>query len=335
MVMRYLLLALTCLVCFSAFSQYGSLYEEYSAKGWELSERKEYRQADYYYSKLIELDSSSSSYWNRGFTRFEAENYDGCIVDMKRVLAIDPYYKDKSDVYKYIGESYLELNMYDEAITYLSHSINTYTDRHPEMQEGKSVFSINGEAYVQRALAKRKKYDYKDAISDYNAIIDNPIFSGNFRMYQALTGRADCEVKLGMYYEGIFDCSKVIEVTWWVPDEAYTIRASGKLCMKDYRGAIDDANRGIKLDSTNVTCYFIRGTACSALGNYKQAMSDLSKAIRMSPTDASAYYNRGLAKNKSGDVNGACYDFSRSGELGNKEAYDLILKYCTKTSSIH
>lgn len=43
---------------------------------------------------------------------------------------------------------------------------------------------------------------------------------------------------------------------------------------------------------------------------------------------ADAYYNRGNAKYDSQDMNGACLDWRKAGELGSREAYDNIKKYC-------
>lgn len=40
------------------------------------------------------------------------------------------------------------------------------------------------------------------------------------------------------------------------------------------------------------------------------------------------YYYRGIAKLNSNQIDSGCLDLSKAGELGYKEAYVLIKKYC-------
>ena len=49
--------------------------------------------------------------------------------------------------------------------------------------------------------------------------------------------------------------------------------------------------------------------------NYKGAIADYDKAIKLDPKYISAYYNRGLAKYDLKDYEGASSDFDKANEL--------------------
>ena len=108
-----------------------------------------------------------------------------------------------------------------------------------------------------------------------------------------------------------------------------------------YTNAIElsSENSQIKIES-----YVFRGYCKSELGDYRGAIDDYSTAIPMKITSgdmmpyqfnrrtmeirASCYYLRGLSYYNLHDLEKACRDFSKAGELGEKDAYDEIRKYC-------
>ena len=63
------------------------------------------------------------------------------------------------------------------------------------------------------------------------------------------------------------------------------------------------------------------------LQDYREAIQDFNKVIKINPECAMAYNNRGLAKIIIGDKKETCLDWSKAGELGYTYAYDLIKKY--------
>ena len=58
------------------------------------------------------------------------------------------------------------------------------------------------------------------------------------------------------------------------------------------------------------------------------SIDSYSEAIRLYPYMGDAYYNRGLVLIYLKDKEKGCIDLSRAGELGVKEAYGVIKKYC-------
>jgi len=92
----------------------------------------------------------------------------------------------------------------------------------------------------------------------------------------------------------------------------YLDRASTLLGMRDYRGAIDAAQRAIQLDPANPDPHMLQAAAWVALRNMSEAMLAISKVIEKlaegDPRLPSAYNTRSLYKNKTGDYEGAAAD---------------------------
>ena len=141
----------------------------------------------------------------------------------------------------------------------------------------------------------------------------------------------------GQYFEAIQECNKAINLEPKNP-WAYAIRAFGKIGLTDYRGAISDCDKSIKLysindiypanDSIYIGIYYLRGLAKQMLSDFKGSLADGNKVIELDSTSAMGYYIRGLAKYGLGDKDGACLDMSKAGELGMADAYEAIKEGC-------
>ena len=66
------------------------------------------------------------------------------------------------------------------------------------------------------------------------------------------------------------------------------------------------------------------GIVIGKLGNYKGAIADYDKAIKLNPKDAKAYNNRGGTKNMLGDYKGAIADWEKAIELN--PSYKKVLQ---------
>ena len=69
-----------------------------------------------------------------------------------------------------------------------------------------------------------------------------------------------------------------------------------KTQKEEYKSAINDYTKAIKINPEYADAYFYRGCAKHKLEDYKGAISDFSKAIQINPNYVDAYYYRGLAK---------------------------------------
>ncbi|HEY3369397.1 MAG TPA: tetratricopeptide repeat protein [Prolixibacteraceae bacterium] len=125
----------------------------------------------------------------------------------------------------------------------------------------------------------------------------------------------------------IAEYTKVIEID---PnyESVYYNRATAKFLLGDYRGSIPDYNKAIESDPSGLN-YAHRADAKNSFGDINGAIVDYTKAIEIGHWNVgSSYGRRGLCKLNLGQKDAACADFRKAGELGSKEAYEYINKYC-------
>lgn len=111
--------------------------------------------------------------------------------------------------------------------------------------------------------------------------------------------------------------------------------------INEYRYAVIEYTKGINagIDCDDVYCK--RGLAKASLGDNRGAIDDFNFYLesvkgKEDPKEDPfrvfyvmvAYFSRGNCYLILGDKELACRNFSKSGELGYKEAYEMIRKYC-------
>lgn len=146
--------------------------------------------------------------------------------------------------------------------------------------------------YFLRSISKSKLNDNYGTIADLDKLIDLGESKGNYDMATVYNNKAYALVGLGKYNEALPLVKKALSLNsniWYIWD------TSGEI------------NYNLKL--------------------YPQCISDMEKAISLK-ADGNSYYYRGLSKVKMMKFKNACEDLSKAGELGKKEAYQAISKYC-------
>lgn len=168
-------------------------------------------------------------------------------------------------------------------------------------------------------------------------------------------------LKLGEYEKGINELEKLYRRR---PDKLYLLKHMGEgyMKMKDYPKSITAietyltffpeeydariqkikilfdgdqlidalllANEMLEQDKSNPVLFELRGDIYFKSGMHRYALSDYLMAISLDYKQSVMYYKTGLTKLKMGDRLGACKDWYRSGELNNRNAVEMILKYC-------
>lgn len=198
--------------------------------------------------------------------------------------------------------------------------------------------------YYRRALLKVNINDRKGAIEDF---------------YQTINKNQDCEIIWQVDPEGLtYGFNSVSN------SSLYDEIASLKIHLKDYIGAVQDYTKAIELDDSrdNYDYYKERGKTKILLNDFRGALKDFehllsknqndygileligntkfdmkdensaiyyyTRAIKINNKKEIIFYNRGLCYLNLNKIEEACLDFSRAGELGYKEAYEIIKTKC-------
>ena len=96
----------------------------------------------------------------------------------------------------------------------------------------------------------------------------------------------------------------------------------------DYTSAIHDMTRAAELNPGFPFTYYNLGNLYCLSNDLPEAIVQYSRAIDIYPYIGEAFYNRGLVLIYLKDKEKGCIDLSTAGELGIRDAYSVIKKYC-------
>lgn len=95
-------------------------------------------------------------------------------------------------------------------------------------------------------------------------------------------------------------------------DEAFRLRGRTLVDLGEISRAIEDYNRALVLNATNVAALLNRGNAYLRLDNPAAALADFDRAIGIDSASAEAFVNRGTAYSASDSEQNAIADFDRA-----------------------
>lgn len=101
----------------------------------------------------------------------------------------------------------------------------------------------------------------------------------------------------------------------------------------DYTSAIHDMNKAVNLMPDFPFTYYNLGNLYCLSNDLPEAINQYTKAIGLYPALGEAYYNRGLVLIYLKDREKGCLDLSKAGELGIRDAYGVIKKYCVNEAN--
>ena len=105
----------------------------------------------------------------------------------------------------------------------------------------------------------------------------------------------------------------------------YFNRGLSKMNMGDYKGAITELDKFIRLEPNNPYAYHNRGIAKDHLQQHEAAIIDFDAAIRLKPDFAIAYSSRGIAKMNLGEGQTEIADYDMAIHLGEAGQYDAAI----------
>ena len=174
-----------------------------------------------------------------------------------------------------------------------------------------------------RALRNVKDKQYNAALADYNDLINSS--EGTEKAFY-LVNRAVLRAEM---IDFIASISSSVQTLTMDNEGATKTRVSDRAERNyDYSEALVDMLEAGELAKDVAYINFNLGNLHCLQSSHVQAISYYDKAIEEYPAMGDAYYNRGLVLIFLKDKEKGCIDLSRAGELGVKDAYSVIGKYC-------
>ena len=319
--------------------QYNEKYSiAYRLRGRCYYKLKSYTSALADFNKSIAHGEKKDEYFSMEivWVKVELQNYNGAIEDLNKIISKNPFYgsaySQRAYIYHaFLGENEVAIVDYNKAIEldttkytpYLNRGILKYKmgDYSGALFDLNKTLSLNSNlvaAYYNRGMAKMKMNNLKDAEIDFKEGI-------KFASSNSYYGLGLLRSIQNQYSEAIFYFNKAIELS---PDftSVYFNRGKVKASLNDKKGAIEDMNMVISMDTVNEEAYYIR-----AIMKDKD-IKDLTKAININSRYKEAYEARGRAYIEYPDyIPFAIDDFSTLIQL----TKDSISSYYYERSSLY
>jgi tetratricopeptide (TPR) repeat protein len=256
--------------------------KEYNTLGDKAFNLKQYENAIQKYCEAIKLEPRTVIYYiNRSKAYMALKKYEDVISDYTTIAVLD---SEKSAIYyNEIGLIYYSLQKYFEALKSFEKAIEIdplvekyYNNR------GKTYFN-----YLKQ---------YNNALRDFTQAIELNEYNASSKEVIYFINRADTYRNLKKYKEALIDYNTVIDELNCKDAVCYNNRGVSYSKLKRYREAIDDYNNIInKFNPKDAIYYNNRGLAYYKLDEYKKAITDFSAAIKLNTHKVDYYNNRGLA----------------------------------------
>lgn len=194
-------------------------------------------------------------------------------------------------------------------------------------------------AWTARAAASYGLGNYMQAVEDARrALAVDPNDKTAFALMKLSEGRTTAAPKfentslaqsVEREYHGMVQQLNQVEAIRQAPPEHPTEKAvrrfvetaGSKLAMKDYHGAIGEADKALELEPDNSDALFYRATAENLLGRYSDADRDASRGLSIAPSAAFLRDARAWAYIHMGRFADAIADTNHSLEIDPKNPY--------------
>lgn len=216
------------------------------------------------YTKAIEFDPDNMSLLtNRAAAKLESGDVEGCIADCKKAIEENTNRNLRTDfkiiarAYGRMGNAYLKVEDYDNAIQAFEKSLVEFTD--PKitrtLREAERVRKKKQEeAYIDPELSKKVRAEgndlflagkFPESIAKYtDAIKRNPKDAAPY------SNRAAAYMKLGEFPMAMKDCDRCLDID---PSfvKAYIRKGNVHFYMKEYHKCLTVYEKGLKLAPNN------------------------------------------------------------------------------------
>jgi len=182
-----------------------------------------------------------------------------------------------------------------------------------------SGFSQNPEAALQSARAKWKQKKYREAVMDYDKVLQKE--KDNFL---AFLERGQVKYEMGKKDDAYKDFDKAVSLN---KDyfQSLMVRANAWDNDRNYAKAIEDYSRVLQVNPANTEAPVLRGLALIKTGKLREADKDFDAVISKNTKNYKAWYGRALVAEKEKKYADAIQACSKALEL-KKDAGEVL--YC-------
>ena len=198
---------------------------------------------------------------------------------------------------------------------------------------GTNVFAFDCDSASQCTILGKKLIDQKEYKSALECF-DNAISMDEDDEF-AYAFRARAKFYLKDYEGAVSDAEKSLEIR--KNSIAYNARANVKFINGDYQGAIDDLTSAVELNPKYMQCYEMRAFANVKLGNYVEALEDAGKSIKLNHEYSKNYEVKARAEMGLKDYRSASRDFliasrmyKEDGDRKNSRNMQNLAKTCKR-----
>lgn len=278
----------------------------------------EYADTSKYFKRMIELDTEFE-YYNR-FSKpgIHDKFYDIDIMPMYKLVLSHNLFtvKPLENNYNYYINTITKSSIADTLFALT----NSYRFNYmAEEQEQQKVLQNESLDALYNAVYHQDKQNYNSAKSYFNESIKYDTL-----MAAAWFGRACLEMEVDEFLQQFDVNTNMINFGSGQFQQETSETEEGP----DLMLAKHDLNKTVSLSPEFAPAYYNLGNLNCILGEFDQAIKQYDMAIGIEENYTEAIYNRGLVKIYMQKTREGCRDLSKAGELGVKDAYLVIRKFC-------
>jgi len=284
---RHIFTALAVVISFAASAQVNT--EQVMRIGQNALYFEDYMLSIQYFNQAIQAKPYlAQPYLMRAIAKINLDDYAGAEADAAKAIELNPFLTDAWEV-RGVARQNLENN--DGAIT--------------DYNEALRLLPHNRQIMFNRSLALTDAKKYEQADSSFAELLRYyPGFDNGY------IGRAKLRLALADTTAAAADIDKALDINSNILN-AYILRADIAInSKKDYKAALDDLNKAVKLEPRLTGLYINRAFLRYSLDDYFGAMADYDYAIQLEPLNSVALFNRGLLEMEVGDNDKALRDYN-------------------------
>ena len=107
---------------------------------------------------------------------------------------------------------------------------------------------------------------------------------------------------------------------------------AGKICVRDFMGALENVNRLLGYDPEFAEAHYFRGICNYSLENYPESVRDYQKALKYEPNHAKARFNLGVSRYAQGLLEEALFNVIVAYQIFKKNDDQSGMEKCRETA---